>query len=118
VIAGHRRADGGYSVRFGAEVERIAAAVPAGATVDVDARDDRPGRLVVPALTYALRRNGSRVPMPKAYADYFGQRYHRASRAAVRLRVLSPGVPAGGSGRVFEVPGVADVEVRQTSSAG
>jgi hypothetical protein len=118
VIAGHRRANGGYSVQFGAEVERIAAAVPAGVTVDVDARDDRPGRLVVPALTYALRRNGSRVRMPKAYADYFGQRYHRASRAAVRLRVLPPGVPAGGSGRVFEVPGLADVEVRQASALG
>jgi hypothetical protein len=112
VVTGQRRANGGASLRFGSQIERVAAALPAHTAVDVDARDDRPGRLVVPAITYALRRNGSRVSMPKPYADYFGQRYRRARvRADWRLRVLAPGVPAGDAQRVVDVGGAASVAV-------
>jgi hypothetical protein len=64
----------------------------------LDTPDDSRGRLVAPAIAYALRREGTRVLVPDSFAPYFGRRYEPSSATpdtVVGIADVAAPVPPG-----------------------
>jgi hypothetical protein len=97
-IAGQHRQGFSLDPRLSAPAKRVAAAVPDGATARLDTPDDSRGRLVAPAIAYALRREGTRVLVPDSFAPYFGRRYEPSSATpdtVVGIADVAAPVPPG-----------------------
>jgi hypothetical protein len=98
---------GAYFRPIGTAAERVSHAVPGRQAVYVDAPASFTTLDFLPAITYALRREGTRVMVPRAVAVRWGSRY-RPARGAYDwvVGIRGADAPSAGARRVIaRVPG-------------
>jgi hypothetical protein len=114
-VADQERRTGGLSLapEHADAADDVAEALRDGVTARIATPDDDRGRVVAPAIAYALRRDGSRVLVPNAYANYFGARYIASSaEPEVMVGIGPPDAPApAGTRLVGRYPPLARITV-------